>query len=251
MLIRITLIVAIIAGLAAGALNFLQVKEKITTTISQRDQNAKERDEEKGLKVKALKLAKDTQATLDKTKEELTSTKTERDTAVAEAADQLKKATALAENLKKTTGEREDAQNKLAAWNALNIPIDQIKSTLASLKTITEERDAIAEEKKILIASNRKYKAKLDELLDPSEAGPEMTQGLKGKVVAVDPKYDFVVLNIGAKEGVLEAGQMLVNRNGKLIAKVKIKSVQNDRCIANVMPGWKVSDVLEGDQVLY
>src|SRR4051812_32976893 len=102
MLIRITLIVAIIAGLAAGALNFLQVKEKITTTISQRDQNAKDRDEEKSQKVKAQKLAKDTQTTLDKTKEELTSTKDERDKAVAEAAEQLKKATGLAENLKKT-----------------------------------------------------------------------------------------------------------------------------------------------------
>jgi chromosome segregation ATPase len=251
MLIRITLIVAIIAGLAAGALNFLQVKEKITTTIAQRDQNAKERDDEKSQKVKAQKLAKDTQTTLDKTKEELTSTKDERDKAMAEAADQLKKATGLAENLKKTTGERDDAQNKLASWNALNIPIEQIKATLASLKTVTEERDAIAEEKKILMASNRKLKAKLDTILDPSENGPEMTQGLKGKIVAVDPKYDFVVLNIGESAGVLEDGQMLVNRNGKLIAKVKIKSVQKDRSIANVMPGWRVSDVLEGDQVLY
>ena len=31
-----------------------------------------------------------------------------------------------------------------------------------------------------------------------------------------------------------------------MIAKVKIKSIQQNRCIANVMPGWKLSDVMEG-----
>ena len=42
----------------------------------------------------------------------------------------------------------------------------------------------------------------------------------------------------------------LVNRNGKLVAKVKVRSVQKDRCIANVLPGWQLGDVMEGDQVL-
>jgi hypothetical protein len=250
MLIRITLIVAIIAGLAAGALNFLQVKEKITTTIAERDKFHTERDKEASDKKIAQKLAKDTQATLDKTKEELTSTKDERDKAVAEAGDQLKKATALAENLKKTQLERDDAQNQLAAWKALGVPLENIKATLASLKTITEERDAIAEEKKILIANNTKLQNKLNNILIEDYQTP-LPPGLRGKVLVADPKYDFVVLNIGEKQGVLENGQMLVNRNGKLIAKVKIKSVQAERSIANVMPGWKVSDVMEGDQVLY
>ncbi len=68
-------------------------------------------------------------------------------------------------------------------------------------------------------------------------------------MLVADPRYDFVVLDIGEKQGVLEDGKLLVNRNGKLIAKVKIKSVQADRCIANVMPGWKLGDVMEGDQV--
>jgi hypothetical protein len=36
-----------------------------------------------------------------------------------------------------------------------------------------------------------------------------------------------------------------------LVAKVQIRSVQSDRSIANVMPGWKLSEVMEGDQVLY
>src|SRR5437868_6279727 len=96
MLMRICLIVAILAGLAAGVLNFVTVKEKITTTIAERDKNATDRDTEKGLKVKAERLAKDTQGKLDKTTEELTATKDERDKAVADAAAQTTRATDLA-----------------------------------------------------------------------------------------------------------------------------------------------------------
>jgi hypothetical protein len=59
------------------------------------------------------------------------------------------------------------------------------------------------------------------------------------------------VLDIGEKQGAKEDGQMLVNHEGKLVAKVRIKSVQTDRSIANIMPGWKMSDVMEGDQVVY
>jgi hypothetical protein len=42
---------------------------------------------------------------------------------------------------------------------------------------------------------------------------------------------------------------LLVNRNGKLVAKVKVRSVQKDRAVANVMPGWQLGEVMEGDQV--
>ena len=64
--------------------------------------------------------------------------------------------------------------------------------------------------------------------------------GLKGKVLVADPKWNFVVLNVGEDQGVLERGELLVNRNGKLVAKVVVRSVQKDRCIANVLPGWEL-----------
>jgi len=74
--------------------------------------------------------------------------------------------------------------------------------------------------------------------------------GLKGKVLVADPKWEFVVLNIGEKDGVLERGELLVSRNGRLVGRVKIQSVQKDRSIANIMNGWNLSEVLEGDTVI-
>ena len=32
--------------------------------------------------------------------------------------------------------------------------------------------------------------------------------------------------------------------------KVVVSSVQKDRCVANIMPGWQLGDVIEGDQVI-
>jgi acyl-CoA thioesterase len=59
-----------------------------------------------------------------------------------------------------------------------------------------------------------------------------------------------VIINVGQDQGVLEHGELLVNRNGKLVAKVRVRSVQKDRSIANVMPGWQLGEVMEGDQVI-
>jgi len=250
MLIRITLIIAIIGGLAVGVLNFVQVKDKITTTINDRDQFHKERDQEKTDKMKAQKELATTKSTLDKTTARLTATTAERDTAVQKADDESKRAQALDDTLKKTQGERDTAQNEVAAWRGLGIPYDTIKATLAKLKTVTEERDILATERKVLVAANNRLQNKLDGLLNP-EHEVKLPEGLKGKVLVTDPRYDFVVLDIGQNQGVLESGRLLVNHNGKLVAKIEVKSVQADRCIANVMPGWNFGDIMEGDQVLY
>lgn len=74
--------------------------------------------------------------------------------------------------------------------------------------------------------------------------------GLKGEIMAVDPKWDFVVVNVGENQGVLQNGELLVSRDGKLVAKVIVRSVQKDRSIANLVPGWKLGDVFEGDEVI-
>jgi len=78
----------------------------------------------------------------------------------------------------------------------------------------------------------------------------KLPAGLVGTVVVTDPKWDFVVLNVGEDQGVLDHGELLVSRDGKLVAKIKITSVQKNQSIANVEPGSKLGEVLEGDKVI-
>ena len=41
-----------------------------------------------------------------------------------------------------------------------------------------------------------------------------------------------------------------MSRNGKLVAKARVSSVQKNRCVANLVPGWELSEVVEGDVVI-
>ena len=69
--------------------------------------------------------------------------------------------------------------------------------------------------------------------------------------MAVDPKYDFVILNIGREQGVLENAKMLVNRDGKLVGRVQITNVEPNRSVANILQEWKQDELMEGDQVIF
>jgi hypothetical protein len=82
------------------------------------------------------------------------------------------------------------------------------------------------------------------------DATIKLPADLKGKILVVDPKWDFVVLNIGDNQGVIQDGELLVSRDGKLVAKVIVRTVEKDRSIANIVPGWKLGEVIEGDEVV-
>jgi hypothetical protein len=120
-----------------------------------------------------------------------------------------------------------------------------------SEKKMRAANEALTEENKVL---NRKYKstfAELQRYIQGTEVEPPLPAGLKGKVLVVDPKWDFVVLDIGEKNGVVANGVMLVSRESKLVGKIKIMNVLPERCIANILPGWKRGEVMEGDLVIY
>ena len=249
MLIRISLIIAIIAGLAVGVLNFTQVKEKITTL----QKNLKEQTD---LKVKALTELASTKKELDKTTADLKQTKTtletttkERDTAVAQATEATTRANKLNDDLNKTRTERDDAQREVSAYKASGLTPEQ---ALGAAKQIKGLQDALAgsqEENTLLGKRIKKLDSDLAFYRDPTKT-IELPATIKGKVLVCDPKWHFVVINAGEDQGVLEHGELLVNRDGKLVAKVIVSSVQKDRCVANVMSGWQLSEIYEGDVVI-
>jgi hypothetical protein len=248
MLIRISLILAIIAALAAGTLNILQVRDKISTLVSQRD-------DERGKKQQALSdLSKaktdltKSQDTLKQATQDLADAKSERDKAVVTATAQTKRADELSDKLAKTTQERDDTQNQLAAYKATGITADQVGKLSRALKESQEEVAVVNEEKIVLQRAVDNLKTRLAKYEGPDPT-IKMRANLRGKILVVDPKWDFVVLNIGQDQGVLENGELLVSREGKLVAKVIVRSVEKNRCIANVVPGWKLGEVIEGDEV--
>lgn len=248
-MLRISLVIAIIAGLAVAGLNFVMVKEKIETTEKHRaeEQSAKEKAQSELASTK--KDLDKTTADLKRTQENLATAESQRDKAQAEVASLNRKATDLTEKLAKTTQERDTAQSDLAAYKATGLTPAQIVNFDKQIKQLQENIEVGAKENDLLNRKLNKLQAAYDELTKPDWHPPLLPAGLRGKVVVCDPKWDFVVLNVGEDQGVLEKGEVLVSRDGKLVAKLSVRMVEKGQCIANVLPEWKLGEVQEGDAI--
>lgn len=247
-MLRICLIVVIAAGLGTAALSFLQVKKVMDQTMQERNDEKSAKEKEIAAHNKTKKQLAETQKELKSTKEELATTKSELKTATAKVAEQEKNIQNLTTQLNSTRSERDVAQQKLEQWRILNIEPEGVRKLQADLKSTIAARNAIAAENKILNENLRDVKNKLAEYVDPNGIVP--LPPLTGHILAVDPKFDFVVVDVGRDKGLLQRGELLVNRGGRLVAKLKIADVKDHRAIANIMPGWTRGEVMEGDQVL-
>ena len=251
MLLKISLGLAILLGVATIFLTHTQLGGKInqlttdlqTTTTDLEQSRATEQKQRTDIKALRTQV-EDTTRSLNEATNALVQ-------AQSKAQEQQVRADRATAELNTVTAERNTAQQELSQWRLFEMSPEQIRNHLARLRQVERERDVFLTENK---TQTRKI-ADLERRLNRYEGGMDvevqLPPGTKGNVVAVDPKYDFVVLDIGAQQGVLQDAKMMINRDGKLIGKVKITSVEPNRSVANILPEWKQDEVMEGDQVLF
>ena len=251
MLRRILTILAILAGVGIILVTQLKLREHIQGIIEARDTNAKVRDQERARANKAERTLNttsndlvNTTATLHTTSNDLVTTKG----TLEQVRGDLAKVTA--DKQKALDGEKA-ARQELAQWSALNIRPEQVRALQEDFAKAKQANAALEDENKSINLVLKRTKAELDKLLDPENFVVQLPVGLKGNVLVVDPKWEFVVLDIGEKQGVLKDGVMMVHRDTKLVGKIKISNVMAERSIANIMPGWKLDEIREGDKVLF
>jgi myosin heavy subunit len=250
MLIRISLIVAVVAGLAVGALNFVKVREKITTLQRNLASETSQKEQAQRDLASTRQDLEKTTSDLTQTRQELETASAERDRAVAAASTQAARANQLSEELNRTKGDLQNAQAELAAFQGTGLTPPQILALSRNLKQAQDNLAGAQEENKVLGKRISKLENELARYRDPEHI-VFLPANLKGTVMVSDPKWDFVVLNVGEEQGIVEHGELYVHRNGKLVAKVRVTNVQKDRSIANVLPGnYRLGEVLEGDQVI-
>ena len=246
---RISLIVAILAALGAGTLNVLQVRDKINTLITQRNDYHNNLTKTQATLDTTKQNLATTQRNLDQTKQQLTAAQAAQKTAEATATAEKKRADDLTASLAKATQDRDTAQGNLAAYEATGKTPAEILQLVALIKQDQDTIAAITNEQKVLSRTIARLTNELAKVIGTTDYVVKLPADLKGKVVVVDPRWDFVVLDIGYDQGVLLDGELLVSRDGKLVAKVIVRTAQNGRSVANVMPGWKLGEIFEGDQV--
>jgi cell shape-determining protein MreC len=85
------------------------------------------------------------------------------------------------------------------------------------------------------------------------ESSRSSRAGVHGTVLAYNQAYNFVVLNLGARNGVESNAEMLVLRDGTLIGKIRISSVEPATAIGDIISNSLARgvQVQPGDSVIY
>jgi len=238
--IRFSLVVAIVAGAAVFALNTTRLKEKLTSLNNRlATQTALHERAETDL-ANARQEASKTTIALKRASDAF-------EAKSAEVAAQAERLAKLNDEAKKLRGERNEAQEKLAAYEFSMTP-EQVANAAKQIKSLEDSLAASEQEKALLLRQVKKLSILLPNVCGNPQI--EFPADLIAKVLAVDPKWQFVVLDAGEDQGMLAHGELLVSRGGRLVAKVRVRSVQKNRCVADVMAGWNLAELLEGDQAI-
>jgi cell shape-determining protein MreC len=237
-IIRTGLIVSIVACVAVFALEVTQLKGKLTSLNNRLTAQIAAREKAETDFVNAREEGRKTAIALTRTASEL-------ETKTAQVSAQAEQIAKLTSEWKKLQKERDDAKAELAAYQSLMTP-EQVANATKRIKTLEDSLVAMNEENALL---GRRIKS-LQKYLPGYVCAIHLPPDLSTKVLAVDPKWHFVVLDAGEEQGVFEHGELLVSRGGRLVAKVQVSRVEKNRCVANVMEGWDLAEMMEGDQAI-
>jgi hypothetical protein len=125
----------------------------------------------------------------------------------------------------------------------------------AQLEDAKKQLDAAEREKALLSDKIRASQERSTQLETEKKRRPPAggNPGIRGTVLAVNQAYNFVVLNLGGRQGVEPNTEMLVLRGGAFIGKIRISSVEPATAIGDIITSSLARgvQVQPGDTVIY
>jgi hypothetical protein len=236
-----------------GALNVAKVntlRSTVAGAVAARDSAEHDRaNREKELKAREAAIAKE-QAKLGEregktgaAESQLTQIRSEKTQLEAKLQD--KEAEILA--LQKQIEEKHPASVNPGAPSAVELQ--------AQLDDTRLQLDSAEREKTLLSEKLQTVKERSSQLEDEKKrrAVARGKVGVRGTVLAVNQAYNFVVLNLGGRNGVEAHSEMLVVRDGTFIGKIRISSVEPATAIGDIITSTLARgvQVQPGDIVIY
>jgi uncharacterized membrane-anchored protein YhcB (DUF1043 family) len=137
------------------------------------------------------------------------------------------------------------ANPSTASGDDLQAQLDDAKRQLEAA-----EREKAVLSDKIKASQERSAQLEREKKARPPAGG---NPGIHGKVLAVNRAYNFVVLNLGGRQGIEPNSEMLVLRGGSFIGKIRISSVEPATAIGDIITSSLARgvQVQPGDIVIY
>lgn len=258
---KILLIAAIVISVVTAGIGFLNQQklsgqaEEIASTQS----TLQKTQGELATATEELNKAKEEATSLTKAKEdataELTAARAQTEEAKAQAAklqEQIKDAEEQATTLRnemqaKATriAELEAAQTGSVAEPTEQVNVEEFEMRIKEQETLIESLKAQLDGAKSEVASLREREQQRSQQV--------MRQGLTGRILAVNSGWNFVVLNLGDRNGVINNAEMLVTRGEQMIGKIRITSVEPSSSIADIVVNSvpRGMTIQPGDRVIY
>lgn len=257
---KILLIIAIVASLLTAAIGFLnrtallEARDELARTVSTLDSTKKDLGEaQEKLTASQTELAamtkeKDTlQSSLNSAKSDLETTKS-----LVDAANE--KSTELETQLADAKTDMQAKDTRIAELEAAATGVTATAQTdnTAELETRIAEQETLITKLQGDLSGTRTQLEELRER-ERNRAAQVMRSGLEGKVLAVNQAWNFVVLNLGDRNGVVSNAEMLVKRGSQLVGKIRITSVEPSTSIADIVANSTPRGLViqPGDSVIY
>lgn len=256
---KLLVIASVVISLATAGLGFFnkgalgKTKEDLVASEAAKTAaDQKTAAAEKSLKTKSDELTT-AQAAQAQAEAATASAKTE----LATAKSALDAATGKANDFEKQvadiTTDRDSWKAKAEASGTNGTPVaNQSSEQLAELTTQLQERDTLIAKLQSELDGG-KSKLKDYETKAKDRELKLLAKGTEGRVLAVNPAWNFVVLNLGDKQNVSNNTELLVKRGTRFLGKVRITSVEPSTSIADIVANSmpQGATISPGDTVIF
>lgn len=186
---------------------------------------------------------------------QLSDEKRAKESAFSQLETEKRESKRLLEELMKVKDEKEKISLNLAN-------IENESNTLKTqLSSIQQAKEILERKLKELLAKNEveleKIVVKPEVAISPnpgSSPSSETSQktgssDIKGEVLVVNKKFDFVVVSLGEDDGLAPGMNLGIYRDAKLLAMLQVEKIHANMAAAKIPPEWKNVDIKEGDMV--
>jgi len=252
---KILLYVSILFSLATAALGFLN-----HGTLTQTKETLAQKETELGQTKSTLATS---EKSLNKAQSELTAVTTEKETLTTQLTTAQQKVSTQEGQLTTLNTQLTEKTTQIGQMETDNKAKDEKiaeleKKTVPNNDTQVQDLQNQLQEKIALVTAlqtqTESLKAQVQEYVqkDKDRQLVKMKDGLEGRVLAVNNSWNFVVLSLGDRNGIVNNAEMLVKRGGQLVGKVRITSVEPSSSIADIVSNksGEVS-IQPGDNVIY